>query len=168
MTQTEGKPPPSQSLQNMPSAATVAIKQQAFVTNPILPSKFPKESLESLSTPSPPSTGLAKNVQMGNISGTNQSSVVFGGSPFHPSTQPPKRTVFSPTSSIGSPPDYSQNIAEMMQAVRNQANQQTTKEMTSLSSVGLSQKANGKSTSVGLTEKKQAIMQKFNETNQKN
>ena len=176
MTQKEVKPSPTRSLQNMSSAtAAASLKQQPIVQNPILPSKFPKESLESILTPSPPSqASLTQNSKPANSAGTNQSSIVFrGGSvddAFAP--QPPKRTVFSSASSADyrlsrvAPPDYSCQIAEMMQAVKSQEAPEVIM-TTSLSSQGLSQKANVKSTSsMGLTEQKQAIMQKFNEVNQ--
>ena len=173
-TQKEIKPSPTRGLQSMSSAPTTAsLKQQSVVQKPILPSKFPKEGLDSLLTNQ---ASLAQNINAIYCAGTNQSSAVFRGHSVDDAIalQPPKRTVFSSTSSKDyrlsrvAPPDYSCQISEMMQAVKRQESQETPGSAlkTSLSQ-GLSQKASVKSTpSMGLTEQKQAIMQKYNEANQ--
>ena len=172
-TQKEIKPSPTHSLQNM-SAATAAagLKQQSAVQNPILPSKFPKESLDSLLTSQ---ASLKQNIEAVYSAGTNQASTVLRECSVDDAfaLQPPKRTVFSSTSSKDyrlsrvAPPDYSSQISEIMQAVKRQESQETpgANMKTSLSQ-GLNQKASVKSTSsMGLTEQKQAIMQKYNEPN---
>ena len=80
----------------------------------------------------------------------------------------PKRTVFSPTSlgTLGSPPDYSQNITEMMQAMKYQDNkaQLSPKLASSSSSQSLSPTSSvGVSHAIPkITQQKQEMLEKFN------
>ena len=106
------------------NVSAAPIKQT--IGGPLLPSKFSSSRMEFKSTTATPSRA---NVSSSTTEESSQASISKIG--FCPNLKPPelpKRTVFSQNHSIGSlgsPPNYSQNIAEMMQAVQSQRLNQT-------------------------------------------